>query len=45
VAIAHDHTRRNSLAARIRGNLPALTQSDEPLLALDACLRRIVTAT
>jgi predicted O-linked N-acetylglucosamine transferase (SPINDLY family) len=43
VEIAHDRTRRDALVARIRGNLPALTQSDEPLLALDAILRSIVT--
>ncbi len=43
VEIAHDRVRRNALAARIRGNQPALTQSDEPLLALDAILRSIVT--
>lgn len=43
--IAHDPARRNTLAARIRSNLPALTQSDEPLLALDAILRSIVAQT
>jgi CRISPR-associated protein Csy1 len=45
VEVANDHARRNVLAARIRSNLPVLTQSTEPLLALDACLRRIVTVT
>jgi CRISPR-associated protein Csy1 len=45
VEIAHDRSRRNALSVRIRSNLPALTQSDEPLLALDAVLRRIVTNT
>ena len=44
VEMAHDRPRRDALVARIRSNLPLLTQSDEPLLALDALLRSIVTA-
>jgi len=43
VEIAHDRERRDALAARIHSNLPALTQSDEPLLALDAALRSLLT--
>jgi predicted O-linked N-acetylglucosamine transferase (SPINDLY family) len=44
VEIAHDHSHRDALSARIRRNLPALAQSDEPLHALDAALKSIVTA-
>jgi CRISPR-associated protein Csy1 len=41
VEIAHDSARREALTARIRTNLPALVQSDEPLHALDAILRQL----
>lgn len=42
VEVANDRARRNSLGARIQAALPRLTQSDEPLAALDATLRRLL---
>ena len=40
VEVANDRARRNNLGARIQDALPRLTQSQEPLAALDATLRR-----
>ncbi|MGH8042115.1 MAG: tetratricopeptide repeat protein [Rudaea sp.] len=42
VEIANDRPRRDALAMRIRERLPELTQSDEPLRALDAALKSLV---
>ncbi len=44
VSIARDRARRDDIVARIRRNLPDLTQSDAPLHALDQALRTIVDA-
>ena len=44
VALAHDETRRNALAEQIRHRLPGLTQSDIPLLALEASLHDVLAA-
>jgi predicted O-linked N-acetylglucosamine transferase (SPINDLY family) len=43
VCVAHDSQRRAGLAARILANLPALTQSNAPLQALDRALGEILT--
>ena len=40
--IAHDRSRSDALAAKMRANLPALTQSEAPLQALDALLKNLV---
>jgi len=40
--IAHDRSRSDALAAKVRANLPALTQSEAPLQALDALLKNLV---
>jgi CRISPR-associated protein Csy1 len=45
VSVAQDSQRRARLVARIRENLPGLTQSDEPLEALDRALCEIVGQT
>jgi CRISPR-associated protein Csy1 len=42
VEIANDRARRNRLGARIRDSLPRLTQSDEPLAALNHVLRGLL---
>jgi CRISPR-associated protein Csy1 len=42
VEIANDRTHRNGLAAKMRANLPALTQSEAPLQALDAILKNLI---
>ena len=44
VSVANDPQRRATLAARIVANLPALTQSDTPLQALDRELRAVFGA-
>ncbi len=43
VSVANDPQRRAGLAVRIDANLHSLTQSDEPLQALDRALRGILT--
>lgn len=45
VEIANDRTQRDALAAKIRGNLPALTQPEAPLQALDAILKTLAGAS
>lgn len=42
VTVAHDVQLRSSLVARIRAHLPALTESDEPLHALNRVLQTIL---
>jgi CRISPR-associated protein Csy1 len=42
VTVAHDVQLRSSLVARIRAHLPALTESDEPLHALNRVLQNIL---
>ena len=42
VEIASDRQRRASLGTRIRGALPRLTESDEPLASLNDTLRRLL---
>jgi len=42
VEIARDRSRHDALAAKIRTNLLALTQSEAPLHALDAILKKLV---
>jgi CRISPR-associated protein Csy1 len=42
IDVAHDRARRTALAARIRLHLPAFTQSEAPLAALDAVLRGLL---
>jgi CRISPR-associated protein Csy1 len=42
VALAHDRARRDAIGARLRTNLPQLTDSDEPLSMLDAQLRGLL---
>jgi CRISPR-associated protein Csy1 len=44
VSVAHVRLRRDDVVARIRGNLPSLTESDEALRALDAVLRKLAEA-
>jgi len=42
VDVANDPSRRQTLGATLRANLPALTQSDAPLRALDETLNRLL---
>ncbi len=42
VDVANDSTRKRTLGAMLRENLPALTQSDAPLHALDATLNALL---
>jgi CRISPR-associated protein Csy1 len=44
VVIAHDRGRREAFSHDVAQNLPALTQSDAPLAALDAQLRQLLHA-
>lgn len=44
VEIANDRARRTAIATRIGEQLPELTQSDAPLIALDAALKGLVDA-
>lgn len=43
VALAHDEVHRNSLSEQIRQRAASLTQSESPLLALEASLRKLVS--
>ena len=45
VEIANDRSRRDALVAEIRGHLPALTQSEMPLAALDAILKTLAAGS
>ena len=42
VAIAHDKPRREHLSKKIAERAASLTQSDEPLIAMEACLRALL---
>jgi CRISPR-associated protein Csy1 len=43
VALAHNDARRKTLSEQIRQRLASLTQSESPLLELDAVLRKLVS--